>query len=102
MKLGSFIAGMGVGAVGALVFAPKSGEETREILKSKADEGKEFLRKQAADLRENASGLATDIVEKGREAIDRQKDSLNDAIRAGKQAYRDKVDGDGAGAGQPI
>jgi hypothetical protein len=36
-------------------------------------------------------------VEKGRDAISRQKDSLNDAIQAGKQAYREKVEPDGAG-----
>jgi gas vesicle protein len=99
--LANFFLGLGVGVGLGLLFAPKSGEETREILKSKADEGKEFLKKQAADLRENASGVASDIVDKSREAIYRQKDSLNDAIQAGRQAYREKVDGDGAGAGQP-
>jgi hypothetical protein len=31
-------------------------------------------------------------VDKGREAINRQRDSLSDAIDAGKQAYREKVD----------
>ena len=78
---------MGLG----LIFAPKSGEETREILKNKADEGREYLKKQAADLRENAS----DIVEKGRDVINRQKDTLSDAIQAGKQAYREKVEATG-------
>jgi gas vesicle protein len=94
--LANFFLGLGVGVGIGLIFAPKSGEETREILKGKADEGREFLKKQAADLRDNAS----DIVEKGREAINRQKDTLSDAIQAGKQAYREKVDGDGAG--QPV
>jgi gas vesicle protein len=98
--LANFFLGLGVGGGIGLLFAPKTGEETREILKNKADEGKEFLRKQASDLRDNASGLASDIVEKGRDAINRQKDTLSDAIQAGKQAYREKVDGDGAG--QPI
>jgi gas vesicle protein len=94
--LANFFLGLGVGVGLGLLFAPKTGEETREILKSKADEGKEFLKKQTADLRENAS----DLVEKGRDVINRQKDTLNDAIQAGKQAYRDKVDGDGVS--QPV
>src|SRR5579863_1967845 len=95
--LANFFLGLGVGVGIGLLFAPKTGEETRDILRSKADEGKEFLKKQAADLRENASGIASDIVEKGRDAINRQKDTLNDAIQAGKQAYREKVEGDGTG-----
>ena len=57
----------------------------------------EFLKKQASEFRENASDMASDIVEKSRDAISRQKDSLNDAIQAGKQAYREKVEPDGAG-----
>ncbi len=73
--LANFFLGLGVGVGLGLLFAPKTGEETREILKNKADEGKEFLKKQTADLRENASGLASDLVEKGRDAISRQRDS---------------------------
>ena len=59
--LANFFLGLGVGVGLGLLFAPKTGEETREILKSKADEGKEFLKKQTADLRENASGIASEI-----------------------------------------
>jgi len=98
--LANFILGLGVGVGLGILFAPKTGEETREILKNKADEGREFLKKQTADLRENASDIASDFVAKGRDAINRQKDTLSDAIQAGKQAYREKVDGEGAG--QPV
>ena len=94
--LANFFLGLGLGVGLGLLFAPKTGEETREILKSKADEGKEYLKKQTADLRENASAKASDMVEKGREVINRQRDTLSDAIQAGKQAYREKVDRDGA------
>ena len=62
MKLGSFIAGMGVGAVGALVFAPKSGEDTREILSKKVEEGKQYAKGRAQEIR----SLATDTVEQGK------------------------------------
>lgn len=98
--LANFFLGLGVGVGIGLIFAPKSGEETRGILKDKAGEGTEFLKRQAADLRENASGVASDLVDKGRDVINRQRESLNDAIQAGKQAYREKVEPDGA-AGQP-
>jgi gas vesicle protein len=98
--LANFFLGLGVGVGIGLLFAPKSGEETRDILKSKAGEGTDYLKKQAADLRENAGGIASDLVDKGRDVINRQRESLNDAIQAGKQAYREKVEPDGAG--QPV
>ena len=89
--LANFFLGLGIGVGVGLLFAPKSGEETRDILMNKADEGKEYLKKQASGLRDSAE----DMVDKGRDAIGRQKDNLNDAIQAGKQAYRDKVEPNG-------
>ena len=84
----NFLLGLGIGVGVGMLFAPKSGEETRDLLMSKADEGKEFLRKQTAGLKDNAG----DLLNKGRDVISRQKDTLNDAIEAGKQAYREKVE----------
>lgn len=87
-KFGNFLLGLGLGVGVGLLFAPRSGEETRDMLLSKADEGKDYLKRQTDDLR----GSAADIVDKGRDAINRQRDSLSEAIDAGKQAYREKVD----------
>lgn len=92
----NFFLGLGVGVGLGLLFAPKSGEETRDILLSKADEGREYLKKQTSELRESAS----EMVEKGRDVVNRQKDMLSEAIEAGKQAYREKVEPNGAS--QPI
>ena len=87
-KFGNFLLGLGMGVGIGLLFAPRSGEETRDMLMSKADEGKDYLKKQTEDLK----GSAADIVDKGRDVINRQRDSLSDAIEAGKQAYREKVE----------
>ena len=87
-KFGSFLLGLGIGVGLGMVFAPQSGDETRDLLKSKADEGKDYLKKQSEGLRNQASGL----VDKGKDVMNRQRDSINDAIDAGKQAYREKVD----------
>lgn len=84
----SFLVGVGLGVGLGMLFAPKSGEETREMLLDKADEGRDFLKKQTADLKVNAS----DLLNMGRDAVSRQRDTLNDALAAGKQAYRDKVE----------
>lgn len=85
--LSSFLLGLGVGIGVGVLFAPKTGRETREMLKGKADEGKEYLRRRGTELRDSAG----DIIERGKEAISRQKDTLAEAVEAGKQAYRDAV-----------
>jgi gas vesicle protein len=90
--LANFFLGLGIGVGIGLLFAPKSGEETRDMLLNKADEGKEYLKKQASGLRDSAG----EMMDKGRDAINRQKDTLNEALEAGKQAYREKVDANGA------
>jgi len=84
----NFIFGLGVGLGVGLLLAPRSGEETRQLLKEKADEGTEYLKKQTADLRENAN----DLLDKGRQALDRQRDQVSEAMAAGRQAYREKVE----------
>lgn len=87
-KFSSFLLGLGIGVGVGMLFAPQSGEETRDLLKNKADEGRDYLKRESAGLRESAS----DLMDKGRAAVNRQRDSINDAIDAGKQAYREKVE----------
>ena len=83
--LSSFLLGLGAGL--GMLFAPKSGQETREIIKNKAGEGTDYLKQRSTELKDTATGW----VDKGRDAVTRQKETLNDAVEAGKQAYRDAV-----------
>jgi gas vesicle protein len=85
--LSAFLLGLGVGVGIGMLFAPKSGQETRELIKNKANEGSDFLKQRSADFKQTAS----DWVDKGRDALGRQKDNLSDAMEAGRQAYRDTV-----------
>jgi gas vesicle protein len=94
-KFSYFFLGLGLGVAVGLLFAPKSGAETRDLLLSKADEGKEYLKRRTSDLRESAE----EVIEKGKSAITRQRDNLSSAVEAGKQAYREAVSGGGAPAG---
>jgi gas vesicle protein len=87
--LSSFLLGLGVGVAIGMLFAPKSGQETREIIKSKTGEGTDFLKQRSAGLKQTAS----EWVDKGKDALGRQKDNLTDAVEAGKQAYRETVGG---------
>ena len=85
--LSSFLLGLGVGVGIGMLFAPKSGSETRELIKNKAGEGTDYLKQQSATLKQSAS----EWVDKGKDALGRQKDTIADAVEAGKQAYRDAV-----------
>lgn len=89
-----FLAGAGIGAAIALLFAPKSGRETREILARKGREGAEFISQKVDEGRQivgtstrRFAEEASNIIERGKDSIHRQKESLSAAIEAGKQAY---------------
>lgn len=86
-KLSYFFLGLGLGVAAGILFAPKSGPETRELIKSKAGEGTEYLKRRSADLK----GTANDLMDRGKSVLNRQKDQLNQAVEAGKQAYREAV-----------
>jgi gas vesicle protein len=80
-----FLAGLGVGAVVGVLYAPRSGDETRDVIRSKAQEGSERARQTARRAREQAS----DWVDRGREVINQQKDQFRNAYEAGRQAYNE-------------
>ena len=86
-KLGFFFLGIGVGVAVGLLFAPKTGEETRAIIKSKATDGADFVRRRSEDLKEQAA----DLVDRSRDVVARQKDQVTAAVSAGRQAYREAV-----------
>jgi len=83
-----FIAGLGIGAALGILYAPKSGRETRESLLTAADEGKEVVRERARQYREQAEKW----YEKGRDAVAQQKDQFRSAYEAGRQAYREATE----------
>jgi gas vesicle protein len=86
-KFSYFFLGLGLGVAAGLLFAPKSGPETRDMLMSKADEGKEYLKKRTTELQDQAA----EVIDRGRSTVTRQRDNLVAAVEAGKQAYREAV-----------
>jgi gas vesicle protein len=83
----SFLLGLGVGVGIGMLFAPKSGAETRQLIKDKAGEGGDYIKQRSTDIK----GSASDLVEKGKDVLGRQRETLNEAMEAGRQAYRDAV-----------
>lgn len=83
-KVSVFLIGLGIGALVGLLFAPKSGEETRDYLSGKADEGRDYAQRKARELRERAE----DLIERSKEIMARQKEGLSAAVEAGKETYK--------------
>jgi gas vesicle protein len=84
-KVGYFVAGVGIGAAVALLFAPLSGEQTRKRIVEKTEEGKKYVASKSRELRQQAE----EIVDQGKELVNKQKERLTDVLEAGKQAARD-------------
>jgi gas vesicle protein len=86
-KVSYFFLGLGLGVAVGVLFAPRSGEETREIIKTKTGEGADYVKRRSSELRD----AATDALERGKDSLRKQRDNLTAAVDAGKQAYRDAM-----------
>lgn len=104
-KLTYLLIGGGIGAVLALLFAPKSGEELRgdiadatrkgieksketaAQLQERAGDYYEATRERATDLYETAQEKAGELTEKAKSVAASTANPFNAAIEAGKQAY---------------
>lgn len=69
----AFVMGALTGAAVALLFAPATGEETREFLGQKAREGKDKAR---------------DAVDQGRDYYQNQRENLVTAVERGREAFQ--------------
>ena len=82
-KVNYFLVGLGIGSVVAILFAPKSGKETREYVASKTRDANEYARKKAQELRERAE----ETVERGKKMITETKGQIATAIDVGRETY---------------
>ena len=69
----AFVIGAMTGAAVALLFAPATGEETREFLGQKAREGRDKAR---------------DAMDQGRDYYRSQRDNLVTAVECGREAFQ--------------
>src|SRR5215472_17556590 len=85
------LAGLGVGALAGILYAPKSGKETRDDLANSAREGTEYLRNRGRQVAEQVGTLVDrgkeqvgEYMDRGREAVDRGRAQWEDFVERGK------------------
>jgi len=89
----AFLSGAALGVIAALLLAPRSGEESRDLLRGYARRAEDNLR----DLAGRAGEVIEEAVGEGREFIDSKKSVLREAFEAGREAMRrerDRMSGD--------
>jgi gas vesicle protein len=107
-RLTYLLIGGGIGAILALLFAPKSGQELRgdiadatrkgidrsreaaQQLGDRAGEYYEATRGRAAELYSQAAERVSEVAQTAREAASRQTGTISAAIDAGKKAYQEE------------
>lgn len=107
-RLTYLLIGGGIGAILALLFAPKSGQELRgdiadatrkgidrsreaaQQLGDRAGEYYEATRTRAGELYSQAAERVTEVAQNAREAAARQSGTVAAAIDAGKKAYQEE------------
>lgn len=108
-----FLAGLGLGALIGVLYAPKAGKETREELISSAREGTEYLKQKSRDAVDSVNDLVDlgktqvneyvgrgkeyvergraqwdEFVNQGRQFVNEQTGRVSTAVEAGRQAYQ--------------
>lgn len=84
-----FLAGLGFGALMGVLYAPRSGRETRDALKNTAQEGSEYIKTRGREAKETVSQW----VDRGKDVVGQQKEKISAAIDATRQAYREASEG---------
>lgn len=93
-KLDSFLIGIGIGAVVALIFAPKSGKELRENISDTAHRGVDLanngmkqVKHGVADFYTASCDKTVEMINASKHLLDKQKENVSKAVLAGKKAY---------------
>lgn len=97
--IGAFLLGALLGAGAALLFAPRSGQETRDVLRSKGRQLRSRAEETAGELHERledgyvkAKEKVEQRFERARRSIDETRDGAREAVAAGKAAVHSARD----------
>jgi gas vesicle protein len=82
ITIGWFLAGFGIGATAGVLFAPKSGRETRKAIATGVDDGREYVASLGRDAREQVG----EWVDSGKKIVAGSKRQVKGAVDAGREA----------------
>ena len=90
-----FVAGAAIGAAVALLYAPKTGTETRRLIKEKSKEGADAVAETSRDMYERGRELyekgrhladeAIDLLERGKEIVEKATSTVQEQIKDAAQ-----------------
>lgn len=93
-----FLAGLGIGALIGVLYAPKSGRETRDELISSAREGTEYLKQrgreaadQMNDIVDRSRTQVGEYVDRGKEYVERGRAQWDEFVSQGRQFVNDQT-----------
>src|SRR3978361_114890 len=81
--LGWFLAGLGIGALVGVLYAPKAGKDTRDDIVAASLEAKD----KAAALAQQGRERATELAEQGKQQVDQYVDKGRDYYEKGRTQW---------------
>ena len=86
--IGWFVAGIGLGALLGVLFAPKAGREIRDGLMSGARDSKEYVAARGKQARDQINS----VVDRGREQINEYAEKGKEVAEKGRERWSGMVD----------
>jgi gas vesicle protein len=87
-------AGCGIGLVLGALFAPKSGQQTRQDLDNKVDDLMHKVQEkiQSSGIKDTAAETWQNVVQKGKNVASFGKQRINESIESGRQKFNDSME----------
>lgn len=87
-SVGSFLQGIAIGAAVALLFAPRSGRETRDMLAERGSDIKDRATELARDTRDRAQGYIADYSSRFQDTVKDVRNKAQDTISGVKTGVK--------------
>lgn len=84
----AFLGGVLVGAMAGVLFAPKSGAETRRAIKGYADKAEDEIFEKAKEAR----AALDETIERGKHYMAEKKADVEAAVKAGREAMKERME----------
>jgi gas vesicle protein len=84
----AFLGGALLGAIAGILFAPKSGAETRRAIKGYADRTEDEIIEKAKEAR----AALDETIERGKHYMEEKKADIEAAMKAGRDAMKERME----------